>query len=364
MKGVKPIAWKETKTMMHEKSFIMVLVFEILLVSSSTFLAVGYDVLTSPESSSMLRGVRNFVVVGIVSDSKKEFGLPFKHAGITYFAYKDLESAEREFNKGVIDAIIIGNVDLTQDPSIITIYLPSNTPKIGLIRLSLKRFFLNIEDKLRAIKSMIYVPDLRFLAYSGPEKIGDARYFEVFYVFTIPLLFFMPTVMAGSLIIDSLSEEMESKRILNLMLAPLRSEAIVIGKCLGSLIVTIPHGLIWVIVLSFTYFKVENHLGVLFFFILYSVFFILSGAIISLFMRHNRQSQLAYTFIAIGAISLFSPSANMSDYFITFSPAYIITNIALGASIFAYGWQILTIITVNIALLIVLLKSSKRLSIH
>ena len=361
MKAELTIARREFKAMMSEKSFALVLIFEILLVSSSAFLASGYGILTSPESSDLLQGSRNVIYAGLVSDTRNELALPLKQAGIAYFTYDSLTEAEKDMHDGLLDAIVVGNVHLRPDPTVLTVYLPSNTPKAGLTKLLLKRFFLNVEEKLRDVKMMIYTPDLRLLSLPADDSSPESQQFEVFLIFTIPLLFFMPAIMAGSLIIDSLTEEMESGRILNLLTAPVRKESIIVGKCLGAFAATIPHCLIWVAALSITQYRPLNPAGIVLMFTIYSVFFILCGAIISLQTRKNRLSQMAFTLLSMASIMLFSPSANASPALIQFSPGHIFTGLALGSSMLEYWWQVSVLAVSCIFALIILKKASRRL---
>ncbi|MFH1054885.1 MAG: ABC transporter permease subunit [Candidatus Altiarchaeota archaeon] len=359
MKGEYRIAWREFKAMMREKSFVMVLLFEILLVSSSAFLSVGYDVLTSPETSDLLRGARNVIYAGIVTDSKTEVALPLQQSGITYFSYDSLTKAEEDFRGGLLDTVIVGNINLRTDPTVLTVYLPTNTPKVGVIRLTLKRFFLNLEGRLRRVKMMLYTPELKLLSYDEAAR-GDERNFEVFLLFTIPLLFFMPAIMAGSLVIDSLTEDMESGRILNLLAAPIGDNAIVKGKCLGALYATIPHCIIWLIVLSFTEYKTLNPVGIAVAFTLYATLFTSIGAVMALHFQRNRTAQMAYTLVCVASIALFSPSANASEVLIRLSPAHILTNLALGASIVSVWWQMTGVMMLTALIGLFLMKNAGR----
>jgi ABC-2 type transport system permease protein len=355
------IAKREFKSMVAEKSFALVVLFEILLVSSSTFLAVGYTVLTTPESSDLFRGARNVVYAGIITQSKTEFSRPLQQSGIAYFQYEDLLEAEEDFQSGVLDTIIIGSVSLDSQPDTLTVYLPSNTPKTGLIRLALKRFFLNIEERLRKVKTSIYAPDQRIVGASQQPEGTSSTNFEVFLIFTIPFLFFMPSIMAGSLIIDTLTEDMESSRIINLLSCPLSASTILSGKCVGAFLSTIVHCLLWIIILSFSAHPPQSPLSMIIIFTLYTIFFILSGAIISLLIVKNRASQMAYTLMSVASIMLFSPAANAADILIKISPAYVYTNLAMGSTIADIWWQTLIMLAANLIAIKILCRQSFRI---
>lgn len=358
------IGLREFKMMMKEKSFIMVLIFEILLVSSSAFLSVGYGVITSPESSDLLKGARNVIYAGLVTNSRRELAVPLQQSGIAYFNYDSVTDAENDLRNGILDTVISGNLNLRVDPSVITVYLPTNTPKVGLTRLALKRFFLNVEDRLRRVKMAIYSPGLKLLTYDDTTNDADPANFEVFLIFTIPILFFMPTIMAGSLVIDSLTEDMESGRILNLLAAPISYTSLLAGKLAASFLATIPHCILWLIALSFTQYPLENPIGILLAFTVYTTFFIVAGALISLHFRKNRPSQMAYTLISVASIILLSPTVNFSRELILFSPAHVYTNLALGASITGFLPQLAAVILLDGLVVAVLVLHSRKLQIY
>ena len=152
--------------------------------------------------------------------------------------------------------------------------------------------------------------------------------------------------MGGSLVIDSLTEDFESKRVLNLLSAPLRYWEIVIGKCAGSLAATIPHCIIWVVILSFTEHHVQNPLGIILFSILYSLFFILTGAALAIKLKKNRPAQMASTLVAVASIMLFSPKANAATWLIKSSPSYVFTRLAMGDAIWDFAWQMIMLLMI------------------
>ena len=60
------IARRELKSMLKEKSLMLILLVELLLVILSGLLNVGYVLLTTPESSSELYNLNSFIYVGVV----------------------------------------------------------------------------------------------------------------------------------------------------------------------------------------------------------------------------------------------------------------------------------------------------------
>ena len=146
MRGELAIAKREIKAMLKEKSFTLIILLELLLVSTSGLLSVGYVILTSPESSGMLSKLSNLVNVAIVTKTKEPYTTSFAASNIHFTFYDDVSIARKDFKDGLVDAMIVGDLYLSENPSNLLIYLPSNSPKSDLTRLTLKKALLGIED--------------------------------------------------------------------------------------------------------------------------------------------------------------------------------------------------------------------------
>jgi ABC-2 type transport system permease protein len=359
MRGEFIIARRELKAMLREKSFVLIILLELLLVSASGLLSVGYVILTSPESSGMMSKLSNLVSVGIVTQTKEPYAEAFSPSEVRFAFYEDLNQAREDFKSGLVDAIVSGDLYLEEKPSRLTVYLPSNSPKVDLTRLSLKRVLVNLEDKLRKKRMSEFTPESRLIEFQLMRYEPQARYIEVYFVFTLPLLLFLPCIVSGSLAIDSLTQDFESKSILTLVSAPLSRLQIVVGKALGSFLLSMTQCVLWLGLMSMTSISPGNHIPILVFCGMYTLFFINVGGILALHLRKMRSSQIIYTFFSMLAISLFSPIANINKTLIELSPSSTITRLSLGASILDFTWQFTAVFALTAASTILLIKSSR-----
>jgi len=363
------IGKREIRSMLAEKSFLLIILLEVLLVSSSSLLSVGYGIITSPESSGTLSQLSNLVYVGVVTNTQKPFSQVLTSGRVNHKFYGDYASASMDLRNGIVDAILMGDLTLTgnrtQDvqPSVVLLFLPSNTPKAPLIKLALKKVLVSLEGKLRDLKVGLYAPELDLAPYRVLNLKPDARRYEIYFIFTLPLLLFLPCVISGSLAIDSITQDMESKRMLNLTSAPLTASQIVFGKALASLVLSLVQTVAWLIILGLTFVSPQNHAALVALCGLYTIVFINAGTGFALVLRRMKASQVLYTFVSMSAISLFSPFANIHPLLLAMSPSQIITRIALGAPPAAFWPHYAALLVAAAVTTVLVLRLSERVNV-
>ncbi len=352
----------ELRGMLRERSFVFMVLLELLLVSSSGLLSIGYVIMTSPEASSALGRLGSLIYVGVVSDTRDAFSSAFRGSSVNLVFYDSLASARRDFRDGVIDAVVSGDITEGTEASVLSVTLPSNSPKAPLTKLALKKVLVDMESGLRQERLELYRPEVRLASYRLMGYRQAGRQAEIYYIFTLPLLLFLPCLISGSLIIDSLTQDFESRRILNLLCAPITPVEAVFGKAMACVAVSVAQSAVWLAVLSLTFMNPENHLQLILTCAVYSLIFTNVGAAIALHARRMRASQVLYTFASMSAISLYSPFANMHPLLLSFSPAHILAKTALGAPYAAFAWQYAALLVIAAASTLVLARSSRKIT--
>lgn len=355
------ITKRELKSMFREKSFALMLVLELMLVSASGFMSLGYVIFTSPESSGMLNQLSSLIYVGVVTENIDEFTQSLERQGVNYRFYSTFAAGKKDFKDGRVDALIHGDIDYGENPSMLTIYLPSNSPKRYLTMVSVKKALVDLEKQVRAVKVGMHVPDFKMISYKIIHFDPNARYIEVYYVFTIPLILFLPALVAGSLSIDSITQEFEDKSIINLLMAPISDKMILYGKTLAAVVISVLQSVLWLFILDVTSVDIANKTVLVIVCTLYSILFVNIGSIVSLLVREMRGSQIVYTLFSISAISLFSPVASLNDTLLANSPAYLLSQLALGFPVFSNLSAIIFLAIVSAASTILSFALSPRI---
>jgi ABC-2 type transport system permease protein len=350
------IAYREIKAALFEKSFALILLLEFLLIISSGLLSAGYTLITSPESSPQARELSSLVFVGLISDTPDEFATAFSGTRTRYRIYDSYSLAKADLSDGVLDAIIMGDISLSETPDVIQVYLPANTPKEPLIRLAMRSIFTNLESEVRNRKVSIHHPSINLpdIMVMGRQQSGRRN--EIYYVFTLPLLLFLPSLIAGSLTIDSLTQDMESKRMINLILAPIHDLEIIFGKAASSFVISMSQSILWLFMVDLFFVPLQNIPLLLFISGVYTVVFMNLGAIMSLHLKKMKSSQMTYTFFSMSAITLFSPVANIHPILREMSPAYLITKLALGFPAAEFTPHILGLLSLTLLTLAYIVK--------
>jgi ABC-2 type transport system permease protein len=362
------IALREIRAMLKEKSFIFILLLETLLVSSSGLLSVGYVIMTSPESSSMLSQLSSLIYVGVVSDTPQPITQVLTEGRINYKVYPGIAQADADMRNGIVDAIVMGDISFSGNqtvdmrPAFMNVFLPANSPKVPLTKLALKKVLLRLEEKLREKKIAMFAPTLDFTPYKIMNFKPQANSIEIYFIFTLPLLLFLPSIISGSLVIDSITQDLESRQILNLILTPLTDSQIVFGKALASLLLSLMQSVLWLLVLSLTFMSPQNNAALIVFCGLYTVIYMNAGSILSLYLGKMKSSQILYTFVTMTSISLFTPFANIHPLLLEFSPSYMITKMALGTPPSAFAWQFTVLAIIALASTAWVFRISKRIS--
>ncbi len=324
-----PITKRELKAISREKSFILLIVIELLLLLSSNLFSVGYLLISSPEEKTV--DFSSLVSVAVVSRTPFPFQKVMERTSLALIFYDDFARAHGDFLNGKIDAILFGDITLSNKTDTLTLYLPKNNPKINLIKMEIKDLLQNLEEIVRTDKKKALSPALTLVNIENSVPFNPAS--EVYFIFTLPLLLFLPSLISGSLIIDNITEEFEKKTIINLKKAPLTNMEIVLQKLLAVVIIALLQCIAWLIIIGATQVKVENVFWIVLLFSLYALFFSVLAASIALKLKSQKLSQTIFTVISLFALATFSPVISKIKLLVDLSPAHLMTALATGCNL-------------------------------
>lgn len=346
MKNTWIIAKNEVRSMMKERVLVLILILEFILLTSSSMMATGYDVMTSPSQSRVGGYLSGYTFVGIVTNTRADLVSAAARSGVRYFIYGSVQEAVQHLEEGSLDAVVVGSVIDEKAPNFFTVYLPENSPKIGLTQLSIRRMFARLEDNVR--RRHIREDDIKVdLVSYDIQASRRPMLYEIYLVFTLPLLVFMPALISGNLLMDSLTQDMESRELLNLVSAPVRKLEVIAGKAFASFAVGIGQMLLWITVLDTFMLDITSNIQIILLGGLYTLGYIAFGAFFSLIYRKMRPTQSLYTLLILSSMIFMTPVMSNHPRLVPFSPAYVISHVAIGESMGGFLPQI------GVALLIV-----------
>jgi len=298
--GFYAIVKKELASVRKEKTIVLAIVIQLVIAAFSSVILVGLMSFYDPSSIGQNSNIR--LNVGVVGDGGGEFSSLLKEAGLKATSFASADEARAAMQAGRIDAIVVipGRSDGVVD---MQLYLPQSDSRATVVTMVLKKPLAKYENYLRELNGI-------HVRYTGVEG-RDSTTYEFLYSFILPMLMFFPAFIAGSMIIDSISEEVENKTFDTLLSAPVSLNGVLFGKVAAAVLLAIVQCAMWLFLLSLNRLYVQNPLPVLLLALIISAFVTLGSGLISMYFKDRERSQFAYSVLLMtvaGASFVVDPS--------------------------------------------------------
>lgn len=293
------VAKKEIKTIAREKTFLLVLLVQLVIASFSAFLIVGMFSYINPEA--MQTYSNSHVKLGIVGDDQRLLHYISEDGRIYIIKTKNFKEAVDMFYREEIDGILVisGNMDKIIK---LDIYLPKGDIKATLIIAYLKKPLERYEQYLRKIKAYGLREEIRKIVtydISIPGKKTPSSYFEFVYGILIPLLVMSPAFISGGMIIDLITEEKEKKTLDILLTSPISLKDVILGKALVCWVIIPLQVAAWLFILEMNGITINNKLFIISLSMLVGAILIFLGIILAIYQKTRGVSHLTYSLILL-----------------------------------------------------------------
>ena len=294
-----PIIRKEIKTIVREKTFLLILLVQLVIASFSAFLIVGMFSYVNPEALEIYSNSN--VKLGIVGEDQKLLGYISEEGRLMIIKTSSFREAIKMFYREEIDGILV--ISGSQDKIIkLDIYLPKGDIKATLLIAYLKRPLERYEQYLRKIKAHGLREEIRrVITYdiSLPNKKTPSSYFEFVYGILIPLLVISPAFVSGGMIIDLITEEKEKKTMDILLTSPISLKQIIIGKALVCLAMIPAQVFAWLYLLETNGIIINNKLYIVLLSMLIGLILVILGIFLAIYQKSRGVCHLTYSLILV-----------------------------------------------------------------
>ena len=285
------IAKKEFRGLFNERTILLAVLLQLFIALFSSFLMVGLTSMYDPASLSKYTRFRyNVAYAG--NDSQV---LEYLTTSKDFRVYKmTLSEGVAALKERKLSAVIWVPDTLpdAQEPVKITLYTLQNDLQGAIVDVKLKDIFLHYETDLRAIRAD------RLHDSPIPLQIPKASggdFYEFVYGLLIPLLVFMPAIIASALVIDLITEEYQHETLETLISTPVTFAEMVWGKALAcELTVPVQAGA-WIVLLMINGIAIENAGLILIHVSVTSFILILLGTLTALHYRERTAAQFIYS---------------------------------------------------------------------
>lgn len=303
---------KELKSIRREKTIMFAIVIQLFIASFSSILLVGVMSFYDPESIG--ENAQLNLKIGVIDEA----GSPIvdfveSRRNVRVKLFYSIDAAEEAFRSGQVDAVMSipppegGVVEMK-------LVLPESDTESMLILMILDKPLKDAENYLRQLNGI----DLHYAHLEGESHTG----YEFLYSVIIPMLMLFPALIAGSITIDTISEELQNKTLDTLWSAPLSLSVIFVSKIFAAGLAAFVQCVLWVFLLWLNSFSMENVLSVLLLATLIAFCIAFGAGIIALFFKDRERAQFVYSISLVIVASL--------SYLLNPSPFELITRLSAG----------------------------------
>lgn len=332
-----------------QKIMVLAVFVQLVMLLASSSLTVGF----SSAYGGDLRVVEGkSVVVDGVSDVADRLSELLKSKGLIVVPSDYLGMI------GSVDVqitVFSGSLD-RDEPIEIDVSLPQSTYTPALLRI-LRSSLEELQEDARQIRGGLDVvnPPPRVVlsdsaAFNAMEK---QIIFETTYMMLVPIVLLLPLIISGGLVLDSISEEKESKTLHLLQATPLSLFEIIGVKMLFYMVAGIIQAGVWVVLLQIISVELSNIGWMILLLASLSVFFVLIGGLLSLTMPNKAMAQLAYTLLSTLFILVW--------FILPSSPVSVIVALAVKSQAISYIATAAMLLIIIPTVFYVILVSSRRI---
>lgn len=291
---------RELKSITREKTIVLAIIIQLFIASFSSIIVIGLMSFYDPDSIG--QNTRITIKVGIVGDTSSPLVGFLRDRNIRVTSFTNINNAEEAFRSGQVDTVMFvpGNNTGIVDMKLI---LPNLDSKATVILMVLKEPLKKYETYLR---------EMNGVPVSYQDLVGKSpTTYEFLYSLIIPMLMLFPALLAGSMVIDTVSEEIESKTLDTLRSAPVSFNEILTAKILAAVITVPIQGIMWAMLLRLNNVQMQNLGLVLLLCVTIGAFISIGAVIISLCFKNRERSQFMYSIaliITAGLSSFLNPS--------------------------------------------------------
>ncbi len=341
MTGFWAMVKKELRSVTRERTIMIAIMIQLVIASFSSAILIGLLSFYDPDSITV--NTRATVRVGLLGDTAGPLVSLLRQNHVRVTPFQNAAQAERAFQNHGVDAVMVVPTD-TGGPQDLQMVLPRSETLSSLILTILKEPLKRYENTLRASRGVA-------VHYTDVQGLPSTT-FEFLYAVLIPVLLFFPAFVAGSMVVDSISEEMENHTLETLWSAPVTLRAILGAKIAAALILAMIQCVAWLALLRLNQIQIENAGAVLLLAALVAAINALGSALTAIALRDRERSQFLYSLLILLALS--------ATYFFDFSPVKLMMRLAT-ADYYTGIADLVKYVVVLVVLFVVFFRASRYL---
>jgi ABC-2 type transport system permease protein len=332
---------KELGSVIRDRTILISILIQLFIASFSSALLLG--MLSLYDSDTIMKYGGAGIRIGMVGAPGNPLELLLRERGLQVIPYAALAEAEAMFYQGDVNAIVLIPEGI-RDTAEIKLYLPDSDAVSSLIRMVIQEPLKQYENYLRAQNGI----EVRYADLKGKP----ATSFEFVYSVLLPMLMFFPAFVAGSMTVDSLTEEVENDTLQTLLSAPLTINAMISAKIVATVILSTLQCIAWLTLLQLNGIAIQHTTWILLLAVIVAGITSTSAALGAVLLKDRERSQFIYSLMLLAAAAI----STLLDV----SPLKTLSRLAIG-DYYTGGWNVVLFAAFLAGLYLILWKVSRRL---
>ena len=300
------LAKKEAQDILTNRIYLLVIFVQIFIILGAFGLGLASSVITDPELLDKF-GATSSLKVGIsenLANSSIAGDLKAQNLNLIYF--KNMNEASLQLGSQLVAVIYVSqfpNEDITYQSDTSNVFYPIVSEKIknavNKFKLEKKLKSAGIDgSQIEVIENPIVLNEIKVNEESAVKTALNNSYFvEVMYGFIVPFVLLLPLFLASNIVTDSIVGERERKTFEMLLMTPLSSPAVIIGKILPILSFSMIQSIAWIILLDLLGVPINNSIMLVLMLLVIGIGFIGVGILISMFVDSTKEANTAITMV-------------------------------------------------------------------
>lgn len=290
------IARRDLSSLTREKTIVLALLIQLFIAAFSSFLVVGLTSLYDPGAGAVE------IEVGISGEHEETLLAAAQESeGVIPRVYDSSADAVAAFERGDLNAVLNTRTVQTGRGTRIAVdaEVPAESLETTLIIVRLQELLLEFERQERDLRSTSL--DFQPVELPPEQETADnfTQYFTFTYTILLPLLLFLPPFISGSVVVDSITEELERGTFELLRVSPVSLTEIVDGKAVGMILLAPLQAVLWIALLWTNGIAVANLGPLLLLVTAIATITTALGTLLGLVTGSRQQAQLLYSVLVL-----------------------------------------------------------------
>jgi ABC-2 type transport system permease protein len=302
------LAKKEAQDILTNRIYILVVFMQIFIILGAFGLGLASSVITDPTLLDKF-GATSSLKIGISEDlENSSIANDLKAQNLNLVYFKDMNKANSLLGSQLVAVIYVSpppKEDITYQSDTSNVFYPIVSEKIknavNKFKLEKKLTSAGIdESKIQVIENPIVVTEIKVNEENAVKMALNNSYFvEIMYGFIVPFVLLLPFFLASNIVTDSIVGERERKTFEMLLMAPLPSSMVIMGKILPILTFSMVQSIAWIILLNLLGVPINNAIVLVSMLLFVGLGFIGVGILLSMLVDSTKEANTAITLVLI-----------------------------------------------------------------